>query len=377
MKISAEAKTLLDLAIVRHGQGRYGEALDCLLALEARLPDHPGVLANLGMVCRDNGDLVRAEQYLRQACAARPNDPAAHYNLALTLLRAGRLREGFEEYEWRWQVRQFAAQRREFPQPLWRGEPLAGLRILIHGEQGAGDAIQFVRYAPLVRNAGGEATIEVLPHLERLLGWMEGEYRIVNAFSAGSQFDVHCPLLSLAQRFGTELDSIPAPARFFIPAAMQAKWATRLRTGRTRAGVAWAGNPNNYNDGARSLPAHFLVPLTRLAGIEWWSLQVGPAAGDIPDGLANLAEDLVDFGETAAAISALDLVITVDTAVAHLAGSLGKTVWLLAAYASDWRWMLHREDTPWYPSMRIFRQQRPGEWGEVMERVAAELQGFG
>jgi len=356
-----------------HGQGRYGEALDCLHALEPRLPDHPGLLSNLGVVCRDSGDLARAEQYLRRACAARPNHPATHYNLALTLLRAGRLREGFHEYEWRWQVRQFAEQRREFPQPLWQGEPLDGRRILIHGEQGAGDAIQFVRYAPLVRDAGGEVTVEVLPHLERLLGWLDGGYRIVNALSAGSRFDVQCPLMSLPGRFGTELDSIPPPARFSIPAALQAKWAGRLRTGRTAVGVVWAGNPKNYNDGARSLPAHHLLPLTRLSGIQCWSLQVGPAAADTPGGIVNLAEDLTDFGETAAVIAGLDLVIAADTAVAHLAGSLGKPVWLLLAYASDWRWMLDREDTPWYPSMRIFRQKRPGEWGDVMERVASEL----
>jgi len=367
----------MDLAIRLHGQSRYGDALDCLHIVEARMPNHPALLANLGVVYRDSGDLVRAEQYLRRACAARPNDPAAHFNLALTLLRAGRLQEGFRQYEWRWRVKQFREQWREFSQPLWRGEPLTGRRILLHGEQGAGDTIQFVRYAPMVRGAGAEVIIEALPHLERFLGWMDGAYRIVNALSTGVEFDVQCPLMSLPQRFGTELDSIPAPACFSIPAALRAKWAERVQTGRMNAGVVWAGNPRRYGDGDRSLPAHYLLPLTRASGVQCWSLQVGPAAADTPDGMVNLAQELTDFGETAGAISALDLVITVDTAVAHLAGSLSKPVWLLLPYTSDWRWMLGCEGTPWYPSVKIFRQKSPGEWGEVMERVASALEAWG
>jgi tetratricopeptide (TPR) repeat protein len=374
MGTSAGIEALWDQAIRLHDQSRYGDALDCLRSLEKRLPNHPALLANLGVVYRDSGDLIRAEHYLRRACAARPNDPTAHFNLALTLLRAGRLREGFREYEWRWRVKQFAEQRREFSQPLWRGEPLNGRRILLHGEQGAGDTIQFVRYAPMVRSAGGEVIIEVLSHLERLLGWMDGAYRIVNALSAGVEFDVQCPLMSLPQRFGTELDSIPAPAHFSIPTAMQARWAERVQTGLTNAGVVWAGNPKRYKDEVRSLPGCYLLPLTRLTGVQWWSLQAGPAVAQTPDGMVNLAEELTDFGETAAAISALDLVITVDTAVAHLAGSLSKPVWLLLPYTSDWRWMLGREDTPWYCSVKLFRQKRPGEWGEVIERVASALE---
>jgi tetratricopeptide (TPR) repeat protein len=362
-----------DRAIALHGDGSYAEALECMRTVDASLPNNLAVLSGMGVAYRDDGDLVQAEQYLRRACVVRPDDPAAHFNLALTLLRAGRLREGFEEYEWRWQVAQFREQRREFSQPLWNGEPLQGRRILIYGEQGVGDAIQFVRYAPLVRAAGGAVIIEVLPHMERLVSWMDGEYRAVNALTAGVQFDVQCPLMSLPRRFRTELDYIPPPACFSIPASLIEKWTARLRSGRMNAGVVWAGNPTNYTDATRSIPAHLLAPLTRMPGIDWWSLQVGPSAADTPDGVVNLAEELIDFGETAAVVSALDLVITVDTAVAHLAGSLGKPVWLLVAYASDWRWLLHREDTPWYPSMKIFRQNSPREWADVIERVASEL----
>lgn len=373
MRTAAEIKTLWDLAISLHGQSRYAEAIDCLRPLEADLPADPGLLSALGTVYRDSGDLVHAEQYLRRACASRPGDPAIHFNLAVALLRAGRLREGFREYEWRWQVPQFQEQRREFAQELWRGEPLAGRRILLYGEQGAGDAIQFVRYAPLVRRLGGDVTIEVLPHLQRLMSWMEGGYPIVNALSKDVQFEVRCPLMSLPHRLGTDLDSIPAPARFPIPSEMKSRWAERLRTSRRRVGVVWAANPAYYNNAARSLPGQLFGPLAGIAGIRVWSLQVGLAADQAPDGIESLAEDLGDFGDTAAAISQLDVVITVDTAVAHLAGSLGKPVWLLLMYASDWRWMMDREDTPWYPGMRIFRQRRPGEWGEVVGRVCDSL----
>ena len=357
-------------------RGRYAEALACLHALEKRTPDSLPLLSNIGAVYRDSGDLLRAEQYFRRVCAAQPDDAAAHFNLAVTLLRAGRLREGFQEYEWRWQLAQFAPQRREFRQPLWRGEPLAGRRILIWSEQGAGDGIQFVRYAPRVRAAGGEPILEVLPHLQRLMSWMEDGYSVVNALTTGVAFDLHCPMMSLPHRFATELASIPPPARFAVPVETRAKWHARLGNGRKNAGLVWAANPSYGNNASRSVPAGLFSAFTGLPGIQCWGLQVGPAAANTPEGLVNLADELVDFAETAGAVGALDLVVTVDTAVAHLAGSLGKPVWVLLAYAADWRWLLDRADTPWYPAMRLFRQARPGEWEHVMERAARELRGI-
>ncbi len=368
-----EVRALSERAAALHAQGKYADAIECLHTLERHLPGNPALLTNLGVVLRDFGDLQRAEQYLRLASAADPDNATIHFHLAQTLLRAGRLQEGFREYEWRWQVPQFAEQRREFPQPLWQGEPLEGRRVLVYGEQGAGDTIQFARYIPMLQQAGGEVTFEVLPHLERLLNWMDGGCRIVNLLSNGGQHDLQCPLMSLPDRFGTTLDSIPPPARFSIPSDMKAKWSDRLRSECRRAGIVWSGNPKQYSNSARSVPGQLLAPLTRTAGIQCWSLQLGTAAAEAPDGIVSLAAELTDFAETAGAISALDIVITVDTAVAHLAGSLGKPVWLLASYAADWRWLLDREDTPWYPTMRIFRQQRPGEWSPVIERVVAEL----
>jgi len=369
----SEDQTSWDDSLNFYGEGKLDEALDRMLALESRKPKNPYLLANIGVVYRDSGDLVRAEQYLRRAFSLAPGDSKIRFNLALTLLRGGRLREGFREYECRWRIPEFQKLHREFAQPLWTGEPLNGRRILLYGEQGAGDAIQFVRYAPLVRAAGGEVIVEVLPSLERLMRWMGGKHRVVSALTEGVRFDLHCPLMSLPHRFGTEIDSIPAPARFSIPAPLLAKWAARLRTDRKSVGVVWAGNKDHPNDRDRSIPADCFLPLTRLPGIQCWGLQVGPRTADTPDSAIDLAPELTDFGETAAVISALDLVITVDTAVAHLAGSLGKPVWLLAAHACDWRWMMDREDSPWYPSLRIFRRKYRGEWSDVIERVASEL----
>jgi hypothetical protein len=362
-------KQLWDESLSLYSQGKLDEALELMLQVETHAPGNGWLLANIGVVYRDKGELGRAEQYLRRACATLPDNPSAHFNLALTLLRGGRLEEGFQEYEWRWRISQFQEQHYKFSQPVWRGEPLEGRRILLYGEQGAGDTVQFVRYASLVRMAGADVTIYALAELGRLMSWMDGGYRV----NQGIEFDFVCPLMSLPQRFGSGLNSIPPPARFWIPGELQARWAARLRSGRMNVGVVWAGNPKHPNDRDRSLPAQLFVPLTRLPGIQCWSLQVGPRAADIPEGVVSLAEELTDFGETAAAILGMDLVVTADTAVAHIAGSLGKRVWLLAAHNCDWRWLLDREDSPWYPSLRIFRRKYPGDWNEVMERVAQRM----
>jgi hypothetical protein len=371
-------------AIALYQDGRYADALARLEALRAHLPHDLVLLANLGVVSRDLGDLGRAERCLRAVCEQRPEDAAAHYNLALTLLRAGQLREGFAEYEWRWRLKEFAPQRREIAAPVWDGGPLGGRRILLYGEQGAGDTIQFVRYAPLVAAAGsGEVILEVLPHLERLMSWMDGGYRIVNALTERVGFDVQCALMSLPHRFSTGLDSIPPPARFRIPPGARDRWRARFAPGVRNIGVVWAGNPLNPNDAFRSIPPELFAPLAGLPGIRCFCLQVGadaagptaPAVVSVP-GVEPLAGELADFANTAAAISCLDLVIAADTAVAHLAGSLSIPVWLLTAYASDWRWLLDREDSPWYSSLRIFRQKAPGDWAEVLARVAAEAARF-
>jgi tetratricopeptide (TPR) repeat protein len=352
-------KELWDESLLLYSQGQLDEALVRMLAIETRVPSNGHLLANIGVVYRDKGELAMAETYLRRACMAIPDDPSARFNLALTLLRAGRLREGFREYECRWRIPQFQQQHLKLALPVWQGEPLTGQRVLLYGEQGAGDTLQFARYAPLVRAAGGDVRMVVRPDLQRLMTWMEGGYPVNSLLEC----DMQCPMMSLPLRFDTDVDSIPPPAGFVVPEGMVATWSARFVSGQRNVGVAWAGNPKHPNDRDRSIPAELFAPLSRVEGVRCWSLQFG-----------QTAYELADFAETAAAISALDLVITVDTAVAHLAGSLGKPVWLLVAHACDWRWMLAREDSPWYPSMRIFRRTYGEQWSEVMERVKACLE---
>jgi Flp pilus assembly protein TadD len=361
---------------------RYEESLDCLLKTEARLPQDYRVLVSLGHVLINMGRLVDARRYLERACALEPESAAAHYNLALTLLLAGDYREGFRKYEWRWKTRQFAGQAPSFAQPLWDGSRLDGRRVLLCFEQGAGDTIQFARYGKLAKDSGGSAIMKVQKPLVRLMSWLaEGDITISDTTPA--EFDVYCPLLSLPRLAGTDPDTIPAPARFVIPLEMKRKWSDLLKEKAAekkgiRIGLVWAGAAGHLNDRNRSFACRLFAPLLETPRVHWFSLQVGPATAQLAEPatqgrIRDLAPELTDYAETAAAISQLDLVITADTSVAHLAGSLGTPVWMLTPFAPDWRWLLERNDSPWYPSMRLFRQQVAGDWESVIHAVAVAL----
>jgi tetratricopeptide (TPR) repeat protein len=327
-------------------------------------------------------DLSRYEEALaacRRATALDPSHAQANFSEAMLLLVQGKLREGFDKYEWRWKLGTLVP--RQFPVPLWNGEDLAGRTILLHGEQGYGDTIQGLRYVPMVAARGGRVVLEVPPPLHRLAASVPGVAELVTAGQALPRFDFACPLLSLPRAFATALETIPADVPYLSASAEAlAQWRTRLAGPGVKIGIAWAGSPLHRSDAQRSIDVETLVPLFQRDDVRWFSLQVGDRAADLarlPSGLVtDLAPHLTDFAETAAAVAHLDLVITVDTALAHLAGALGRPCWVMLRSRPDWRWLLEREDSPWYPSLRLFRQRDRGEWDEVVARVRAALEGL-
>ncbi len=364
--VRVKALTLLSL-------GSFEKALEGVLTACSQDPKNLEIWNLLGDILRDGGQLAEAEQCGRQACALDAKSAEAHVNLATTLLISGKYPEGFKEYEWRRQMSRAAS----LKHPQWDGLELNGKRILLWAEQGLGDAIQFARYVDLVRQRGGKVILGVSTLLTRLMAWMPGELSVVSSLvtSQGNPlFDVQCPLMTLPFIFGTELNSIPRPASFVIPEARRGEWQQRLGCQeKLKIGLVWAGNPDHKNDSNRSIEFKQVKRLLAVPSCHFFSLQVGRDVQIESEGIENLAPLLTDFAETAAAISQLDLVITVDTSVAHLAGSLGVPTWVLLPIAPDWRWMLGREDSPWYPSMRLFRQSTRRDWESVIELVAKEL----
>jgi hypothetical protein len=310
----------------------------------------------------------------------QPDHADAHYHSALAALSIGNFRDGWQQYEWRW--RSFgAAARRTFAQPLWLGDTsLEGRTILLHAEQGMGDAIQFARYVPLVAQRARSVVLEVHRPLKSLLGRLEGAAAVFNLGDPLPSFDLQCPLLSLPLAFGTELGTIPGREPYLRSSdASRMIWSERLPQRQPlRVGLVWAGNPELKNDRNRSIPLERMAPLLAMPGVQFVSLQRDVRSGDAEvlmrsDQLTDISADLQDFDDTAAVVSLLDLVIAVDTAVAHLAGALGKPVWLLLPFGPDPRWMLDREDSPWYPTARLFRQPKRGDWDFVLARVCQEV----
>jgi len=361
---------------------RYEEAADAArtaLDLEA---GSARAHSALGAATACMGRYEQALVSYRSALELEPALAEAAWNKAIAELSQGRLREGWLGYESRWQVKSLHLARRHSPDPPWLGaDSIQGRVILLHAEQGYGDSIQFCRYAPLVAACGAKVLLGVPGALGTLMGSLAGVDTVVTLPPIPA-FDRHCPLLSLPLAFGTELDSIPASVPYLhADPAARAEWAARLGP-RTvpRVGFAWSGSASHTNDLNRSMPLQSLLPLLS-CGVLCVSLQKEIRATDAPrllklPEMLRLGEALTDFAATAALLSELDLVVTVDTAIAHLAGALGRPVWILLPHVADWRWLREREDSPWYPTARLFRQPRPGDWGSVIERVAAELQAF-
>jgi hypothetical protein len=282
----------------------------------------------------------------------------------------GDFENGWREYEWRWKVRSLSTPR-PFTQPQWNGSDITGKTILIYCEQGSGDAIQFVRYAPRVTARGAKVLLECPRELQRLFQRVSGAETVCIEGDPLPPFDLHCPVVSLPLAFGTTLQTIPANVPY-----LWGDGSRKLEQGQRHIGLVWAGNPRHKNDRNRSMALKDLAPLSRVKAT-LHSLQVGPAQAQIREvselKLIDHAPELKDFADTAALIEALDLVITVDTSVAHLAGAMGKAVWLLLPLVPEWRWMLQRGDSPWYPTMRLFRQTAAKDWAGVVSRVVDEL----
>ena len=369
------AEAHYNLALVLQAQDRLEDALFHSQQTIALKPEFADAYYNQGFLLRRLGRLEEAIAHYRTAIQLAPQSAGAHKNLGHALLLTGDLQQGFQEYEWRW--RQPGWTPRSFAQPLWDGSPLAGRTILLHAEQGFGDTIQFIRYAALVRNRGGRVIVECQPSLLQLLETTAGIDQLIAQGTPLPEFDVHAPLLSLPHLLGTTLETIPAPVGYLSPPADHPLRLEALSSNHLKVGIVWTGNPDHKNNRYRSCAIAQFQPLCALPGISFFSLQKGASAEDrqtlaaLP--IQDLSPMLHDFADTAAAIAQLDLVITIDTAVAHLAGALGKPAWLLLSFAPDWRWLLERDDSPWYPTMRLFRQRQRGCWQGVFERVAAAL----
>jgi tetratricopeptide (TPR) repeat protein len=375
------AEALYNRGTVLADLERHVEALASFDQALAIMPHHVDALNNRGMVLRDLKRHAEALASYDRALSIEPDRAETHANRSCLRLLLGDFDAGWEEFEWRWQVAETAPWKRDFAEPLWLGEEsLEGRTILLHAEQGFGDAIQFVRYAPLVAAKGAQVILEVPPPLTALLARIAGVSCVIGRGETLPRFDCHCPLLSLPLAFKTRLGTIPATVPYvFASEDRTLEWRQQpARSGRRRIGVAWAGNPMFKGDQTRSLGLAILSPLLAVAGIEFLSLQKDLRAGDreiLQDNplVTHLGDAIEDFADTAAVMASVDLVITSDTAVAHLAGALGKPVWVLLQYVADWRWLLDRDDSPWYPTARLFRQPQIGDWESVIAQVRSAL----
>jgi tetratricopeptide (TPR) repeat protein len=375
---SNRGNALSDLNEPQEAERSYRRALDLA-------PAFADAWNNLGLTQIDLNQHAQALSSYERALAVNPSAAETHWNESLCLLQMGRFEAGWQKYEWRWQRSRIKAGARTFTQPLWHGDfSLDGKTILLHAEQGLGDTLQFCRYVALVSKLGAKVVLEVQPELMRLMGTLDGVDQLVEAGQALPPFDCHCPLLSLPLAFRTDEHSIPSstPYLFADREAVHA-WRERIdlpADSRLKVGLVWAGGNRPHvaelrkNDARRSITFAQLAPILDVPNVRFFSLQKGAAAqqlseSDSRERVEDYTEYLNDFADTAALVSQLDLVISVDTSTAHLAGALDKPVWILNRFDTCWRWMLERSDTPWYPSTRLFRQPALGDWASVMQHA--------
>jgi tetratricopeptide (TPR) repeat protein len=386
------AEAFSNRGLTLHELRRFEEALASYDRALTLRPAYAEALCNRGVTLQELKRFEEALASYDRAIKVRPNDGQAHYNEAICRMLIGDFARGWEKYEWRWETEQLAKAKRNFSQPLWIGSgEIAGKTILIHAEQGLGDTIQFCRYVPLVARQASRVILEIQRPLRELMSTLASAAQIVPRGDPLPDFDIHCPLLSLPLALKTGLDTIPSETPYL--SALESKinvWRDRLgRRERTRIGIVWAGNPrkelsagHRILDRQRSIEFNRLAPVFQVPNCDFYSLQKGDDAvlqlRDSPlcHRVIDWTRNLHDFSDTAALIENLDLVITVDTSVAHLAGALGKSFWLINRYNTCWRWLLDREDSPWYPTGRLFRQDHTRDWDSVIARVQAALDDY-
>jgi tetratricopeptide (TPR) repeat protein len=377
-----DANLYYNLGVALQENGQLDEAIKFYQKALQLNPQDAAICNNLAFALQENGRPNEAIPYYQKSLQLNPGYATAHWNMSLALLLTGNFKEGWKEYEWRWETEYLISSRRNFHQPLWDGSDIKDRTILLHAEQGIGDTIQFIRYAPLVNQFGARIIFECYKELTSLLQGVNGIERVVIHGEELPEFDVHCPLLSLPLVFNTTIETIPAKVPYLnSDPLLTGKWKDRIQydNSRCKVGIAWAGNPGFKQNRYRNCPLENFLPLAQLHSVTLYSLQKGEEAKqtkNLPEEmkLIDFTDEFIDFSYTAAFIDSLDLVISVDTAVAHLAGALGKPVWTLLPFSPEWRWLLNREDTPWYPTMRLFRQSSLGDWESVMDRVLNELQ---
>lgn len=396
------------------GPDSAGMELENLEARIRQAPDRVDLLVDKGGLLARLGRVEEAQAAWRQALALDPAHPPAHMALIQSLYEQGRwdayeaevarcevlrpgapfltyergyldllrghMAEGWQRWEARLEVPGFIPPGKQFPQPRWQGEPFPGRTLMVVFEQGFGDTLMLARYLPRVKALGGRVHFLVQPQMAYLLTTLRGVDEIVPFGEPVPPFDLQVSTFSLPALFGTTLETVPADIPYLdVPPAVPSKaalvQALAPSEGRVRVGLAWGGNPAHPRDAQRSIPAHRLDPLGDLEGVAWHSFQLGREDRPQLPGLVDLQPFLRTFTDTAYALSGMDLLITVDTALAHLAGALGVPTLLLISYAPDPRWMLDREDTPWYPATRLYRQPRPGDWEAVIQRLLTELRG--
>jgi Flp pilus assembly protein TadD len=378
-----DAESYCNLGIALWHLDGLDEAVAVLNQAIQLRPDLADAHSNLGSALRAQGKAQQAIASLREALRLNPGHVDAHWNLALTLLACGEFQQGWREYEWRWKRKEWPP--RVFQQPRWDGGPLQGRSILLCSEQGLGDTIQFIRYGAILKHRGARVIVSCQKPLRPLLASCPGIDELCDQSTEPTDFDVWSPLLSVPGLLGTTIDTIPAQRPYlFARPQLAERWRRYLnRFKGFKVGICWQGSRSHGKDYYRSIPLAQFIPLADLEGVQLISLQKGPGADQLREvtkrfSVFDLAYKLDSssgaFTDTAAVIMNLDLVITIDTAIAHLAGALGAPVWTaIPTIRTDWRWLLDRDDSPWYPTMRLFRQSEVNDWTGVFARMATEL----